>query len=331
MSSATASPRRIQFDSEALSAELDERGRLTYWHDLFVNTLVQVEMSYLPHRPFSANFRFEGFDGAGVNRLEVTTSGMHRTSRHIAADPNGDFYLGFNVGPAPWSFERRDRQLDLGQASAVFFSVGEVGRIVSPSGFAVAAVIVPRRQLLTMVPGAEDRIATPLDPNSEALRHLARYLDIVTGPWADDQRPTADPALAEHISTTLLDLLALVLHAQGDAAALANARGLRAARLQAILAGIRAGAADPRFNAATLARNLGLSERYIRQLLHEAGTSFRERVLELRLQRARTMLGELRYSGLQVSEIAYACGFSDISYFNLCFRRRFGARPSEFR
>jgi AraC-like DNA-binding protein len=33
----------------------------------------------------------------------------------------------------------------------------------------------------------------------------------------------------------------------------------------------------------------------------------------------------------KVSEIAYACGFNEISYFNQAFRRRFGATPSDVR
>ena len=32
-----------------------------------------------------------------------------------------------------------------------------------------------------------------------------------------------------------------------------------------------------------------------------------------------------------ISEIAYACGFNDISYFNRCFLREYGKTPSEFR
>ena len=43
------------------------------------------------------------------------------------------------------------------------------------------------------------------------------------------------------------------------------------------------------------------------------------------------MLADRRNDRLKVSEIALACGFNEVSYFNRCFRRRFGATPSEFR
>jgi AraC-like DNA-binding protein len=47
--------------------------------------------------------------------------------------------------------------------------------------------------------------------------------------------------------------------------------------------------------------------------------------------RARQLLGDPRCGHLTVSDIAYECGFSDLSYFNRAFRRRFEATPSDIR
>ena len=80
-----------------------------------------------------------------------------------------------------------------------------------------------------------------------------------------------------------------------------------------------------------VASRVGLSERYVQDLLYEAGASFTERVLELRLQMARAMLADRRHDRLKISDIAYECGFDSLSYFNRCFRRRFGASPTQYR
>ena len=53
--------------------------------------------------------------------------------------------------------------------------------------------------------------------------------------------------------------------------------------------------------------------------------------MELRLQKARGMLSDPHHDRLKISDIAYACGFNEVSYFNRCFRRRFGATPGQFR
>ena len=108
-------------------------------------------------------------------------------------------------------------------------------------------------------------------------------------------------------------------------------RGLRAARTQDVIARIAAGATDPAFSPDSLAAELGVSVRYIQDLLQETGTPFSARVLEQRLQRARVMLADARNDRMKIGEIARACGFNEVPYFNRCFRRRFGESPSGFR
>ena len=159
------------------------------------------------------------------------------------------------------------------------------------------------------------------------MRHLGRYIDFLlgSGEIADD------PQLSERISATLLDLVALSLGTNGDSANIAQMSGLRAARVQEILADIKANFADPAFSPQTVALKLGLSPRYVQDLLQETGTSFTDRVVELRLQKARAMLADVRHGRLKVSDIAFASGFGNVSYFNQVFRRRFGASPTQFR
>ena len=43
------------------------------------------------------------------------------------------------------------------------------------------------------------------------------------------------------------------------------------------------------------------------------------------------MLADPRHDRVKVSDIALACGFNAVSHFNRCFRRRFGAPPTQFR
>ena len=52
------------------------------------------------------------------------------------------------------------------------------------------------------------------------------------------------------------------------------------------------------------------------------------RLLELRLRKAADLLA---HPGERISDIAFACGFNDLSYFNRCFRRRFGLTPTAAR
>jgi AraC-like DNA-binding protein len=103
---------------------------------------------------------------------------------------------------------------------------------------------------------------------------------------------------------------------------------LRAVRLKAVLTILQRRFSEPDFSAQKLAAEAGLSERYVNELLYEAGASFTTRPNELRIRKAAVLLA--RKEG-RISDIAFECGFNDLSYFNRCFRRRFGLTPTAAR
>jgi AraC-like DNA-binding protein len=110
-----------------------------------------------------------------------------------------------------------------------------------------------------------------------------------------------------------------------------DAGGLRGARIASVLAQISESFADQQFSTRVVAEKLGLSVRYVQDLLQGSGMSITDRIMTLRLEKARAMLTEDRQCTLRISEVAAACGFNELSYFHRSFRRRFGASPAKFR
>ena len=172
----------------------------------------------------------------------------------------------------------------------------------------------------------EDRVVHSIGGESEPLRFYKSYADMVMAAGG-----VASPAAARSIRDHFVDLLALTLGASRDAAEIARQRGLRAGRLNEVLSAINAGYCDAGFSLQAVARKQRVSVRYLRNLLHESGKGFTERVLELRLQHAWRLLTCCRHGQRKVTDIALASGFGDISYFNLSFRTRFGMTPSDAR
>jgi AraC-like DNA-binding protein len=106
---------------------------------------------------------------------------------------------------------------------------------------------------------------------------------------------------------------------------------IRAARRAAVLREIENRSGDPGLSAATIARLLGITSRYVHLLLEETGKSFTYHVLERRLERAVALLRDPRWRHRKIADVAAEVGFTDLSYFNRAFRRRFGATPSDMR
>jgi len=74
-----------------------------------------------------------------------------------------------------------------------------------------------------------------------------------------------------------------------------------------------------------------VTPRYLQKLFERGGGTFSTFLLSQRLARARRLLTDPKFSSHQVSSIAYDVGFGDLSYFNRCFRQRYGATPRDIR
>jgi AraC-like DNA-binding protein len=116
-----------------------------------------------------------------------------------------------------------------------------------------------------------------------------------------------------------------------EAANIVTDRGVKAARLQAILAEVGRRFSDPNFDLDNVAGALGISRRYVQKLLEGTGKSFTEHLAGYRLERAFAMLTDPHHLHLAIIDIAFGVGFGDVSHFNRMFRRRFGETPSGVR
>lgn len=138
-----------------------------------------------------------------------------------------------------------------------------------------------------------------------------------------DATPLPRPMIAEQVGTLLT--LATGFH---EPATETRHRGQLARQ---ILRRIETDFADPDLSPEGLAAELGISKRYLQQLLAGSGTSFVQELTATRLDRASDMLSDPRAGGLSVGEIAFRCGFLDPGYFARAFRKRFGRSPTEWR
>jgi AraC-like DNA-binding protein len=302
--------------------DLPKRDRLRAWREVFGRTVCSLDIAPVTPDGFRSTATVCRIPGLGL--LDGVTSGVGLThSQDLIVDDD----LSFATGPMPrWTASQLGRNPMLGPGDGCLMTNAEVGSMCLPSATRFTTFRVPVAAIRPLVHNVSACVARRIPAESEGLQLLTRYLGIMK-----DAPALATPELQQLAATHVCDLLALTLGATHEAEEVAKGRGLRAARLHAVLAEIKAGFADQKFSPGQVASTLGLSERYVQDLLHQTGLHFTERVLELRLQRAGNMLASDRHRHLKVIEIAFACGFGDISYFNRCFRRRFGASPSEFR
>jgi AraC-like DNA-binding protein len=259
----------------------------------------------------------------GVDILSGALSGL----RQFGTQHGGDFvFLALNVEGE--SFARhRDRELTLSNGDAVLFSGADGGCTINrPTPVRLAAMRIPYQALASLVADPVAGGMRHIPKQSNSLRLLGSYLHAIDMGHALDSLELCS-AVASHIH----DLIALSLGPTRDYQRFAEERCLAAVRLETAKADIAANLRDCALNVDSIALRQGVTPRYVQKLFANEGTTFSEYVLNQRLALAYQSLRDPRLAYRSISSLAFDIGFSDLSYFNRTFRRRYGATPSEVR
>jgi AraC-like DNA-binding protein len=304
--------------------ELPERDRLPILREVHGRFTARVDFEPAPGAPLHYQVIARALPGLIVSSLSISPHTCRRT-RELLADGNDDVVF---VAPpsAAAMVSHRGRELSPIAGDAVLLSTADVMRIDLASGSQGPMVRLSRRRLAPLVPGLEDAFMRPVPRDTEALQLLTRYLRLF-----DDQQSLATPELRSLVVNHVYDLVALALGPTRDAAATANGRGVRAARLHAIKTEILDSLNRHEFSLAGLAARHRITPRHVQMLFESDGTTFSRFLLDQRLARAHRMLSDPQLAEQTISTIAYEVGFGDLSHFNRAFRRRYGETPSDVR
>jgi AraC-like DNA-binding protein len=299
-----------------------ERDRIPLWREMFGRKVVRADLAFLAEGPFEAEVTLRALPGLRTMACVTPLGRMARTPE-LLADGDDDIALLIN-GSGAMVPNALKQEMSLGTGDAILM-LNAVPSAMTFSGLS-SVVLVPRTALAPLVTNAEDKVMRTIPRDTDALRLLVNYMQML-----HDDLAITTPGLPGVAATHVYDLVALAIGASRDGGAIAQERGMRAARLAAIKADMLARAGDRNLTLAAVAARGRLSPRSVQLLFEAEGTTFSQFLLRERLARANRMLTHSRYAGMTVSAIAFAAGFGDLSHFNRDFRRRYGATPREVR
>ena len=88
---------------------------------------------------------------------------------------------------------------------------------------------------------------------------------------------------------------------------------------------------DVDLNTEKVAALMGISSRYLQDLLHSENTTVSEWIWSRRLEKARRDLFDPLLARESITQIALACGFSDLAHFSRRFKAAYALAPREYR
>lgn len=306
------------------TSQLPHAQRFAAWRDVVNGWLLPVDMRPVSDRPFEGSACLRVLPGLrfGGGSLGGT---LNTRTRRIAAQDNDDLFLFINTG-GTFAVSQCGREVEIPVGGAFLMSCAEAGAYNWTEGMRLLALRTPAEPVSARIHNLYGSVAKAVAPDNEGLRLLTAYLRLLS-----DAEPFVTTEARELVTQHVQDLLALVLGATGDGGELARGRGMQAARWEMVTAYVERNLERPDLSPAAAAFHLRLSERTVQRLFERKGTSFTEHLLARRLAKAHAMLGNPNKNSERIGEVALSCGFGNVSYFNRCFRSRYGATPSDIR
>jgi AraC-like DNA-binding protein len=301
------------------TADVDSRDALAYWVDTICKSFLEIDIDSPERERFRARLAQSDFGPAKLSIVEAETQTVHRTRARIARSRYATYFL-LRLRSGELRLRQYGRESLMHAGDCVLIDCTEPYKLDCHSATRCLALRFPQDWLKRWIPAPESFAARPFASSAgwgAALSLCLANLD------TDDEPELAVPAglVAEEIAT----LLAL---AAGPGAQAATPSEKLLARLRRTL---RDRCHEPDLTPATVAEAHGISKRYLHHLFAQAGSTFGQELMRLRMEFAHRMLSDRRFDNLSVSEIAARCGFLEPSHFARRFRQSFGVGPSGFR
>jgi len=238
--------------------------------------------------------------------------------------PSQDAYFAVILLSGDYWLEQDGREIRLLPGDMAVYDAARPHRIHCPGDFTKAIVSIPRPRLRERVAGIEHCTALRIRGDAGIGAMASGFVRQALG-HIGDLREAEFSALSQQ-ALDLLTLATVSVRPGGF-----NLSGSRAVTIARIKDYIGSHLADPELSASAVAQGVGLSPRHINALFQDEGTSLMRHVLKRRLDQCGKALRAPAHAGHNISDIAFAWGFNDLSHFSRAFKHRFGCSPREYR
>jgi AraC family transcriptional regulator, positive regulator of tynA and feaB len=309
--------RRLSGTRTSWSTDMvDPRERFEYWREFVCQSLFNVSAE-APPGDFVAQMKVRV---AGQHRFLTSGSSAYsfvRTARNIANAPADHFTILLQVR-GETAISQDDDRFVLRANEVGVFNGRQPFTSSHFDGARRVIAVLPLPMVMSRVPWLRARPLYRLESNSRFLDltrlHMVRLV-------SDDLNETQSNLLAEN----LCNLISL---ATTDA----EPNRLPAeVQLDALRVYCRENLHNSRLSPSLVAERFCISVRTLHLRFEKLGQTFGSWLLETRLEACAKGLGDPYQHSCGISEIAYNCGFNDLSYFNKTFRDRYGMSPGHYR
>lgn len=305
----------LVFDSDQFSP----RERLEGWEDFLARKL--AAMRCVPAGDNRVQVRADIRAVGEITMARITGSGYvsERASCHVARERHEYYAAVFHLDGDPVIGCRKEISHARPRDVSILGSMDQM-RFGLERPYDHISVMLPQR-----LPWSHVAVAGAIVPAANPLRGIV--FDYVASIYAQ----------ADHLSSSSAALLAgnltelMFAMFCEEPVRVSTSTSLRAALFDRACRIIAHNAYDPDLYPADVARQLGISMRTLQRIFQENGETVAHRIVRSRVEKGSSMLGNEQMRACTITEIAFACGFRDLTTFERAFSAIRGMTPSAWR
>jgi AraC family transcriptional activator of tynA and feaB len=315
----TLAPMKLAFSTKTVHP----RDRLAYWRDEASKVVVSHEFSTSVGRNFYGEISVASVGGIRLAAIASDECLVAHTHRCIKSALDDDVLLcRQTTGSLKVHQDGRDVATRPGDL-IILDPRRPFSFEVTPDTRALAFKI-PRWELQTRLGELADYTAMPVQRPRPVAALASGFLSALAA-----TTDGLDALMGAKVAQQAIDLVALALTESGNC--IAKLSSMRTTTLLRLKAAIEARIFDPDLKPASAAAATGISVRHANALLANEETSLERFIMHRRLHHCRQALEDPAQRTRTVGDIAYSCGFSNLSHFARRFKVEFGRPPSECR
>lgn len=317
---------KFHFTSDQLPSALPARMRAKLWTESMDAIGSSFEMGIVTSRKFHGEVSVLQLGRIQLGSAKTVADGavnVLRSEAKLRQDNDDRIMILINRGETPMSVRQFDRRIDLKRGEMTVLAMDMPSECATPQSGHSHVILLPREILQQPGRMLELFSATRLKTHRTAQLLLSHNVEQLLGADDDFDQPleAASGEYIAHLVSTILQIQGLQPAKQQTAKPDTRVADIR----KQIARSYRI----PDLKPGAVGERLGMSARSVQHVLGQNGTTFSEELMTMRLEAAFGMLK----SGATgpVADIAFKCGFSDLSTFYRAFRARYGKTPGSLR
>lgn len=317
---------KFRFTSDDLPSALPARMRARQWADSMEAIGSSFEMGIVASRKFHGEVAVLQLGRVQLGSAHTIADGavkVQRSDAKIRQDSDDRIMMLINRGEAPMHVRQFDREIALKRDEMTVLAMDMPSECATPQSGHSHVILLSRESVPQPGRMLELFSATRLDTHRLAQSLLSQQVRQLL-----DAEETLDEAVEAAAGEYIAQLAATILKVQ-------SVQGIKpraeksGKRLDDIRKQIARSYRVADLKPDAVGQRLGISGRSIQHIMKQHGTTFSEEVMAMRLEAAFGMLKS--GSADAIADIAFKCGFADLSTFYRAFRTRYGGTPNAFR